>query len=346
MLLSRASAPVEIPAAAEIRVSPGLLEPGVVGLFRQILLLPAGMVERLAPRQLEAVLAHELSHVRRRDNLLAAIHMIGEALFWFHPLVWWIGARLVEERERACDEAVLSLGNEPHDYAEAILSVCRLYVESPLICVSGVSGSGLKKRVRWIMKNDPCKQLSARKKVFLAASALLALVLPILAGALTQPRLQAQSPAVTAGEHLVFEVASVKLNKSGDLSDLSPRGGSVRVSGPQLTMENVSLWKCIGSAFGIGEDKDYAITGPEWLKSERYDIIAKIPAEVLKRPDAVQATSGTDAASPSGRPVPVEGSSGLEGHVGVGTSCRPERSKARRSGEPRPGTGRAGTSAR
>lgn len=278
----RASTRIDIPAKVEIRVSPGLLEPGVVGLLRPILLLPAGITDRLTPRQMEAVLAHELCHVRRRDNLFASIHMIVEALFWFHPLVWWIGARLVEERERACDEAVLSLGSKPQDYAEGILNVCKLYTESRLICVSGVSGSDLKKRMRWIMNNDPGKQLSVRKKVFLAASAPLIFLLPILVGALMQPRLQAQSPPpVTAGERLVFEVASVKLNKSGDLSALG-RGGSVKVSGSQLAMENVSLWKCIGSAYGIGEDKDYAITGPEWLKYERYDIIAKIPAEVLK----------------------------------------------------------------
>ena len=84
-----------------------------MGLFRPILLLPADITERLQPRELQAILAHELCHVRRRDNLTSAIHMIVEAVFWFYPLVWWIGARLVEERERACDEAVLSLGNEP-----------------------------------------------------------------------------------------------------------------------------------------------------------------------------------------------------------------------------------------
>jgi bla regulator protein BlaR1 len=60
-----------------------------------------GYLERLPPPQPEAVLAHELSHVRRRDNLTAAIHMIVEAVFWFHPLVWWIWVELVKERERA-----------------------------------------------------------------------------------------------------------------------------------------------------------------------------------------------------------------------------------------------------
>ncbi len=63
--------------------------------------------------------------------------MFVETVFWFHPLVWWIGKRMVEERERACDEEVLRLGNEPRVYAEGILNVCKLYMESPLACVSG-----------------------------------------------------------------------------------------------------------------------------------------------------------------------------------------------------------------
>ena len=111
-----------------------------------------GIIERLTPTQLEAVLAHELTHVWRRDNLTAAMHMIVEAVFWFHPLVWWIGARLVEERERACDEEVLRLGNEAQVYAESILKVCQFYIESPLACVSGVTGSDLRSESRELHK--------------------------------------------------------------------------------------------------------------------------------------------------------------------------------------------------
>jgi len=80
----------------------------------------------------------QVMFIRRRDNLFAAIHMIVEALFWFHPLVWWIGARLVDERERACDEEVVRLGADPHQYAEGILRTCEYAVESPLACVAGV----------------------------------------------------------------------------------------------------------------------------------------------------------------------------------------------------------------
>jgi len=81
-----------------------------------MLLIPAGIVDRLAPNQLQAVLAHELCHLRRRDNLTAAIHMVVEAVFWFHPLIWWISPRLMAERERACDEAIPESGAEPQAY--------------------------------------------------------------------------------------------------------------------------------------------------------------------------------------------------------------------------------------
>jgi bla regulator protein blaR1 len=190
----RASVPLDIAASVGVRESPGLLEPGVVGWWRPVLLVPEGIAERLTPRQLEAVLAHELCHVRRRDNLTSAIHMIVEALFWFHPLVWWIGARLVEERERACDEGVLSLGNDPHVYAEAILNVCKLYVESPLACVSGVTGSDLKKRIEAIMTNRLTFRLNFAKKMTLAVAGTAAFAVPIVVGTMNAPRLGAQSP--------------------------------------------------------------------------------------------------------------------------------------------------------
>src|SRR5207302_1275872 len=82
-------------------------------ISQPLLLLPEGITDRLSPVQLEAILIHELCHVRRRDNLSAAIHMAVETIFWFHPLVWWIGVRLVEEREHACDEEVLRTAREP-----------------------------------------------------------------------------------------------------------------------------------------------------------------------------------------------------------------------------------------
>jgi TonB family protein len=195
----RASTPLEIrgaeiSAGVRVRSAPGLLEPGVVGWLRPILLLPAGIEEHLTPPQLEAVLAHERCHIRRRDNFTAAIHMISEGVFWFHPLVWWIGARLVDEREWACDEEVIRLGSDPRVYAEGILKTCEFYVESPLGCVTGVTGSNLKKRIEAIMRNRAREVVNLWKKVLLGAATVLAAAVPIGVGVLNVPRLQAQSP--------------------------------------------------------------------------------------------------------------------------------------------------------
>src|SRR5262249_49023524 len=85
-----AASPLPLSAGIAAMSSDSCVEPGVVGIFRPVLLLPDGIHDRLTADQLKAILVHEQCHVRRRDNLAATVHMIVEALFWFHPLVWWI----------------------------------------------------------------------------------------------------------------------------------------------------------------------------------------------------------------------------------------------------------------
>jgi TonB family protein len=132
------------------------------------------------------VLEHELAHWRRRDNLTAATHMLVEAMFWFHPLVWWLGTRLVEERERACDEAVVRAGHDGRTYAEAILNVCERYVASALKCAAGISGADLKRRVVEIARNRAMSELSIRSKIALASVAACTFAVPVIFGAAAQ----------------------------------------------------------------------------------------------------------------------------------------------------------------
>ena len=178
---------VLLPMAAPIivRSSQDRLEPGVVGLFCPVLLLPARLLGQLRPEQLRAIVAHELCHVRRRDNLAAALHMLVQVLFWFYPLVWWLGRRLVVEREFACDEAVIAAGNDPEAYATGILQVCRHYLESPLLCTAGVSGADLKSRIERIMAAHPVSKLSAPGKAVLVLLAAVAVLTPMAFGAVS-----------------------------------------------------------------------------------------------------------------------------------------------------------------
>jgi beta-lactamase regulating signal transducer with metallopeptidase domain len=202
-----AASPVGLNLPVQVMSSPARLEPGVFGIRKPVVLVPEGIVSRLTPTQLQAILAHELCHIRRRDNLAAAIHMVVEALFWFHPLVWWIETRLMEERERACDEEVLRTTGDPQDYAEGILTVSKFYVESPLICVSVVTGSNLKRRPETIVMNRDTHQLDPGRKMLLVIAGVLALAGPLAIGVLNAPPMQAQTAAAAASE---FEVASIK----------------------------------------------------------------------------------------------------------------------------------------
>ena len=186
------------PAYIEIRTAPTVLEPGVVGIRGPMILLPDGIDSYLTADQLAAVVAHEVCHARRRDNLTAAMHMLVEAVFWFHPLVWWIGARLVATREQACDEHVVAETAAPIAYAEGIVRVCRRYVETPHMAVAGVGGADVKARIHAILANRIGLRLTLSKRLVLAAVAVLSLTVPIVTGAIEAAAFAAGQSAARA----------------------------------------------------------------------------------------------------------------------------------------------------
>jgi beta-lactamase regulating signal transducer with metallopeptidase domain len=195
----------------EMVVTRGSIEPGIFGFVQPILMWPHGISERLDDAHVEAVLAHEVWHVRRGDNLAATMHMVVEAIFWFYPMVWWLGRRLAEERERACDEEVVQLYPRREVYAESILKVCEFCVESPLACVSGVTGADLKKRIVHIMTKQVGRNLNLTRKLLLATVGSIAIAVPVIAGALDSPLSLSQVPRPKEAVAAVIKVAmSVK----------------------------------------------------------------------------------------------------------------------------------------
>ena len=272
----RAATPLPFALPIPVVSAPSRMEPGVFGIFRPVLLLPEGVAEKLSPAQMRVVLAHELCHVRRRDNLASAVHMLVEALFWFHPLVWWLDRQIVEERERACDEEVVRMGGEPAVYVETILAICKSYVESPVPCMSGISGADLKRRVVSVMSNRRIANLSPVKKVLISALGIVAVAGPVMFGIINVPLLHAQSSATTkkaAGGKISFEVASIKKHSSdGAGGPTRIFMGGVDVS--QFHVSNLTAKMLIASAYSI---KDFQIAGgPSWISSEHWDIDAKV----------------------------------------------------------------------
>lgn len=275
---------VAIPESIEVRAVGGLMEPGVIGWLRPVLLFPSDIASRLSPQELKAIVAHEMAHIRRRDNLMSAIHMIVEALFWFHPLVWWIGARLIDERERACDEEVLRSGNEPIVYAEGMLKVCKTYLASPLRCVSGVTGSSLKKRLRIILVGSLALDLNLAKKLLLAAAASCVVAVSLSVGII-----RAQSQAASLQDpRLRFDVASIRPrgpDQSGHIPLRLPFGSECNGDVPQVSPSRIALngnfYTLLVMAYGldcVSADGTALVTGgPGWVKTDLWTLQAVIP---------------------------------------------------------------------
>jgi beta-lactamase regulating signal transducer with metallopeptidase domain len=181
----KAASPIDLPIPLPAMSSPAQVEPGVVGVLRPVLVLPHGIADRLSPAELDAIIAHELCHVRRRDNLTGAVHMLVQALFWFHPLVWWLGDRLIAERERASDEGVVRAGHDRETYARGVIETCRLYLQAPLTCVAGAAGSNLEMRVEEIISRPLSAPLPLEVKAWFGMTGALVLAIPVAAGLLT-----------------------------------------------------------------------------------------------------------------------------------------------------------------
>ena len=222
----RGAGDMDLATPVPVKLVASYLEPGLVGIFRPVILMPRGVAEKLSSAELKAVLAHEVSHHNRRDNLLATAQMAVEMLFWFHPLVWWIGSKLVTERERACDEAVLE-SNAPRVYAEGILKICRFHLQPTLACASGMAGGDLKARVTSIMADERRQSLDGQRILLLGALASVTVMLPLLAGA------PGSAPVNRLARHMAQVLTAPSLPRLPALPQmLSP--APVRASAPRI----------------------------------------------------------------------------------------------------------------
>jgi bla regulator protein blaR1 len=252
------------------------LEPGIFGITRPVLLWPQGITDRLEDEHLKSILAHELLHIHRRDNLAAAVHMVVEAAFWFHPLVWWMGTRLVQERERACDEQVLESGSDRQVYAESILKICEFCVGSTLPCVSGVTGAELKTRITRIMSDQVARKLDISRKLLLIAATILAIAAPIAAGVLhTAPGSAGQTQSTIAALPAYATVSITPSNSGGEQVMLMFGLG-------EFMSKNASLQQVVRAAYGVEDDR--IIGAPSWLASDKYDVEAKEDTSEMSDP--------------------------------------------------------------
>jgi beta-lactamase regulating signal transducer with metallopeptidase domain len=130
-----------VSGAVRVLVS-GLAEsPCVVGWLRPVILLPTAALANLSVEQLETVLAHELAHIRRHDYLVNLLQTVSETLLFYHPAVWWISARIRQERELCCDDVVVATCGDAIGYARTLTKLERMRLIAPKMAMSGTGGS-------------------------------------------------------------------------------------------------------------------------------------------------------------------------------------------------------------
>ena len=124
--------------------------PTVMGWLKPVILFPASALAGLSPAHLEAVLAHELAHVRRHDYLVNLLQTIVETLLFYHPAVWWVSRQIRIERENCCDDLAVKLCGDRVLYAQALADLEQLRSSSGRFALAADGGS-LVDRVRRLL---------------------------------------------------------------------------------------------------------------------------------------------------------------------------------------------------
>ncbi|MGE5193173.1 MAG: M56 family metallopeptidase, partial [Deltaproteobacteria bacterium] len=163
--LRRLAQRMGITQAITIAQSAFVRVPLVIGYLRPLILLPVGALARLTPAQLEAILAHELAHIRRHDWLVNALQVLAETVLFYHPAVWWISRRVRQSRELCCDDTALELLPDRAVFARALLILEEFRLQGPAFSASttlAATGGLLSARIRRLLPAPAGARSAAR----------------------------------------------------------------------------------------------------------------------------------------------------------------------------------------
>ena len=327
------SRPVRLLVSALVQV------PTVVGWLRPVVLVPVGALCGLPAGHLEALLLHELAHIRRHDYLVNILQSVAEALLFYHPAVWWVSGHIRAERELCCDDVAVSVSGDALTYARALAQL-ESYRPAHLSAAVAANGGSLADRIaRLLGQSRPAVRTGLAPGVLVVAILLVAAAYGLFG----------QSDA-----HPAFAVASIKRNASNWSEPAQhPMGVGYRPGG-RLTATNASLRLLIQFAYAA-HDSPHSLpllaspggrrSGLDQLPGLRY----RGQAGGQHRSEAHLA----DAANAPGRPVQAGTSPGNERAPCLRFDCREEWSQtaggegsrlrffsARHAAAIRPGEGR------
>jgi len=263
--LRNLGAQIDLSRPVRLLVSALVQCPTVVGWVRPVVLVPVGALSGLPAAHVEALLLHELAHIRRHDYLINILQSVAESLLFYHPAVWWVSGHIRAERELCCDDLAVSISGDAFTYARALAQL-ESYRPAHFGAALAANGGSLANRIaRLLGQSRPMAPISL-------GPGLLAIAILLAA---TTYGLFAQSNA-----HPAFEVASVKRNRTG-VDPSQPMGGGYQPGG-RLHMVDLPLRGLIQFAYADHDSPHWlplpdsqVIGGPAWAKTDGYDIDAK-----------------------------------------------------------------------
>ncbi|HUD99000.1 MAG TPA: M56 and DUF3738 domain-containing protein [Bryobacteraceae bacterium] len=256
-ILQRLGARIGLSHPVQLLISALVQVPTVVGWLRPVVLVPVGALAGLPAEHLEALLLHELAHIRRHDYLVNILQSIAEALLFYHPAVWWVSAHIRVERELCCDDVAVSVSGDRLTYARALAQL-ESYRPAHLGAAVAANGGSLSGRIGRLLGQSQPAGASLGPGVLAVA------ILLVSAGY----GLFGQSTARPA-----FQVASIKRNPAAWSEPTHHPMGVHPEAGGRLTAQNAPLTLLIQRAYGVQAFQ--VVGGPAWINSPGYDIEAK-----------------------------------------------------------------------
>jgi len=234
--------------SVQLLVSPLIQVPTVIGWLRPVVLMPVGALAGVPSGHIEALLAHELAHIRRHDYLVNILQSVAEATLFYHPAVWWISRNIRMERENCCDDIAVAITGDPLVYALALTDL-ESHRAAHLTPALAANGGSLKHRI--------ARLLGVNERASAGPGAIAAALILLTAACIAF--------AQTASPVRRFEAASIKLNTGEDTNHVE----FATAPGRLIVVRN-PIANLIGNAW----ENHNLVGGPEWIHSDRYDVEA------------------------------------------------------------------------
>jgi uncharacterized protein (TIGR03435 family) len=265
--LTKLAARIGLSRPVQLLVSALVQAPAVIGWLRPVVLVPVGALSGMPPEHLEALLLHELAHIRRHDYLVNILQSVAEALLFYHPAVWWVSGHIRAERELCCDDVAVAVSGDALTYARALAQL-ESYRPYPAVAMAANGGSLAGRIARLLGQPRPAVRTGLGAGILAVATLLMVAAFGLV---VAESGMFGQSNA-----HPAFQSVSIKRNTS-DWSEPTHHAMGMSV--------NASLMLLIQFAYANHDNPmlgqftplpaSQVVGGPDWINSLRYDIDTK-----------------------------------------------------------------------